>query len=115
VHPKNVAGLVLIDVGFDDPDDMAKEFPGAQAWGGPEHIDWVDAARLQSKIRMPIADFPVLIITADHNEASPPPPSAWRKLSPNAREIVKHGGHDLHHEIPDELATDIRSLLATLR
>ena len=114
VHPKNVAGLVLIDAGFDDPDAMAKEFPSAEAWGGQEHIDWVDAAVVESKLRMPIGDFPVLVITADHNEASSPPPSAWRKLSPNAREIVKHGGHDLHKEMPDEIATEIRSLLATL-
>lgn len=114
VHPRNVAGLVLIDADFDDPDEIAKEFPGAQAWAGSEHIDSVDAARLQSRIRMPIADFPVLIITADHNEASSPRPSAWRKLSPNAREIVKHGSHNLHHEIPEELANEIRSLLATL-
>ena len=113
-HAKNVAGLVLIDVGGPEPEMMAKEFPGAQAWGGSEHIDWVDADLLQSKIKMPIADFPVLIITADHGQGNPSTPSVWRKLSPRAREIVKHGGHDLHEEIPAEIATEIRSVIADL-
>jgi pimeloyl-ACP methyl ester carboxylesterase len=113
-HTNNVRALVLIDVGFDDPDEIAKEFPGALAWAGNEHIDYVDGARLEAKIRMPIATFPVLIITADHGEASPPPPSGWRNLTSDTREIVKHGGHDLHQEIPAEIATEIASFLSQI-
>jgi pimeloyl-ACP methyl ester carboxylesterase len=111
---KNVSALVLIDVGFDNPADAAKEFPGAQAWGGPEHIDWVDGARKEFNLRMPIGDFPVLILTADHGEPKSPPPSEWRKLTTRTREIVEPGGHDLHKEIPGEIANEIRTLLAQL-
>jgi pimeloyl-ACP methyl ester carboxylesterase len=113
-HMKNVSALVLIDVGFDNPADAAKEFPGAQAWGGPEHIDWVDGARKEFNLRMPIGDFPVLILTADHGEPKSPPPSEWRKLTTRTREIVEPGGHDLHKEIPGEIANEIRTLLAQL-
>ena len=111
-HAKDVRALVLIDVGFDDPDEIAAEFPGALAWAGQEHVDYVDGARLESEIRMPIARFPVLIITADHGEASPPPPSGWGNLTSNTREIVKHGGHDLHQEMPAEIAIEIASFLS---
>ena len=113
-HPKNVSALVLIDVGFDRPDDLSKEFPGAQAWGGPEHIDWVDGARKEFNLRMPIGDFPVLILTADHGETKSPPPSEWQKLTTRTHEIVEPGGHDLHKEIPGEIANEIRALLAQL-
>jgi len=113
-HTANVRGLVLIDVGFDKPEDMAKEFPGAQAWAGNEHIDVLDAARKEFGLRMPIGDFPVLILTADHGETSSPPPSEWRAITSHTREIVEHGGHDLHKEMPEEIARQIRSLLEQL-
>jgi len=113
-HIDDVAGLVLIDVGKDDPDEMAQEFPGKQAWGGPEHIDWVDGARKEADMKMPIGDLPVLVITADHGQGDPTKPSGWRALSPHAREIVMHGGHDLHQEIPEDVAREIRSLVESL-
>lgn len=113
-HSDDVAGLVLIDVGKDDPDMLAQEFPGAQAWGGPEHIDNVDAARRLANMDMPIGEFPVLVITADQGQGDPDQPSGWLELSPQAREIVMHGGHDLHEEIPAEVAEEIRSVLDDL-
>ena len=113
-HPQAVAGLVLIDVGKDDPDMAAEDFPGEEAWGGPEHIDWVDAARKQAGIDMPIGNFPVLVITADQGQGDPGRPSGWRELSPRGREIVMHGGHDLHEEIPEEVAAEIRFVLEGL-
>src|SRR5215210_1284065 len=85
-HPEDVAGLVLIDVGKDDPEMMAEEFPGELAWAGSEHIDWLDGAKRQAEMAMPIGDFPVLIITADQGQGNPGSPSGWRPLSPRARE-----------------------------
>ncbi|MDX6532304.1 MAG: hypothetical protein QOF68_48 [Gaiellales bacterium] len=113
-HGDDVAGLVLIDVGKDDPNTLAQEFPGEQAWGGPEHIDNVDAARMLANMNMPIGEFPVLVITADQGQGDPDRPSGWRELSPRAREIVMHGGHDLHEEIPADVAEEIRSILDEL-
>ena len=113
-HPEDVAGLVLIDVGKDDPEMMAEEFPGELSWGGSEHVDWLDGAQKQAAMAMPIGDFPVLIITADEGQGDPSTPSGWRALSPRAREIIKHGGHDLHEEIPEEIAAEIRAVLADL-
>ena len=114
-HPDEVAGLVLIDAGYDNPREMAKEFPGAQAWAGSEHVDWTNAARLEWRMKKPIGTFPVLILSADHYEGHPDPASsAWQSLSPNAKEVVMHGGHDLHTEIPEQVAEQIRSLLDTL-
>ena len=113
-HSDDVAGLVLIDVGKDDPDMLAQEFPGEQAWGGEEHIDYVDAARKLANMNVPIGDFPVLVITADQGQGDPDRPSEWPELSPRAREIVMHGGHDLHEEIPVDVAEEIRTVLDEL-
>lgn len=113
-HSDDVAGLVLIDVGKDDPDIMAQEFPGELAWGGEEHIDWVAASRKLANMNVPIGDFPVLVITADQGQGDPDRPSEWRELSPRAREIVMHGGHNLHEEIPADVAEEIRTVLDEL-
>ena len=81
---------------------------------GSEHIDWTDAARLEWHLPT-LGDIPVLILTADQSQATPAKPSDWLKLSRQAREVVEHGGHDLHQEIPDEVAKQIRSVLIALK
>ena len=111
-HPENVAGLVLIDAGRDDPEAMAGEFPGSQAWAGAEHIDWADAARREWDLGTPIGDYPLLILTADEGQGDPDAgPSPWLELSPASREVVLHGGHDLHVDNPEEVVEQIRSIL----
>ena len=111
-HSDDAAALVLIDAGHDDPTAMAKEFGASfdPSMAGSEHIDWTDAGRLEWDLPT-LGDIPVLILTADQSQPSPEKPSDWLRLSREAREVVEHGGHDLHQEIPDEVARQIRSVL----
>ena len=54
-YPDEVVGVVLLDVGRDDPKEGAKLFPGAQAWKNPQHLDIVDAMR--RALRLPPLAF----------------------------------------------------------
>ncbi len=114
-HPEEVAGLVLIEAGHDDPKALAKEFgPFDPANVGSEHIDWVNGARLEWHLPS-LGDLPVLTLFGDHGQSGPDPlPSDWKKLSSATREVVLPGGHDLQQEIPEEVANQIRSLLDPL-
>lgn len=111
-HTEDVAGLVLIEAGHDDPEELAEEFgPFDPANVGSEHVDWVNAAQLEWHLPT-LGHVPVLILIGDQGQAGPDPlPSDWEQLSPDARAVVMHGGHDLQQEIPDEVAQQIRSLL----
>jgi hypothetical protein len=111
-HADHVAGLVLLDAGAPIA-DLALEFPGEQGWGGPEHIDWVAAEYAQSRLEMPIGDFPALVITADGGASDEADQSYWLDLSPNTRQIVMHGGHDLYQETPDAVAEQVLSTLTS--
>ena len=107
VHPDQVAGLVLLDSGVPNP-HLDREFPGTQGWRNPEHVDWVDAERRLAALRMPIGDFPVLIVQADPGGADETTDqSYWLGLSPRATLKVMPGGHDLYQEIPDAVASAV--------
>jgi len=108
-YPDEVAGLVLLDVGVPNP-NLAEEFPGAQGWRNPEHIDWVDAELRLSTLEMPVGDFPVLIVVSD--ESDTPDQSFWLDLSPRAAQIVMHGGHDIYADDPDGVAEQILATAA---
>ena len=109
-HKDKVAGLVLLDIGKPIP-NLDEEFPGALGWKNPEHIDWVRAERSQSKIKGPIGDFPVLVVTADDGESdNRKNQSFWLRLSPRARQIVMSGGHDIHEDLPDAVAKEVLSV-----
>lgn len=112
---EEVAGLVLIEAGHDDPKALAEEFGSFDpANVGSEHIDWVNAAQLEWDL--PTLDhLPVLTLFGDHGQSGPNPlPSDWKKLSIDVREVILPGGHDLQGEIPEEVAQQIRSLLDAL-
>ena len=66
-------------------------------------------------MRTPIGDYPLLILTGDQGQGGPDAgPSLWRELSPVSREVVLHGGHDLHEDAPEEVVEQIRSVLDAL-
>jgi pimeloyl-ACP methyl ester carboxylesterase len=111
-HSSDVVGLVLLDVPRPVA-DLDKEFPGPLAWRNVEHIDWVAAEREQTQLRMPVGDFPVLIVTAADGDSSKSDQAYWKDLSPHARQIVMQGGHNLYEEYPEQVAAEILSILAS--
>jgi pimeloyl-ACP methyl ester carboxylesterase len=109
----DVAGVVLLDVAQDDPEEGAKIFPGAKAWRNSEHLDNVDAMR--RVLRLPalaLEDIPLRVITAAEG-----PPTAeknqsyWLKLSSDAQQTTLPGGHDLVEENSEGVVAEIRALL----
>lgn len=110
--PETVAALVSIEGYHDDPADMAAE---NFSWGqDPEHVDYVESSTLLDEMAMPIGTFPVIVITA--TESGPRGArnqKYWLALSSRSRQVVMEGGHDLHEEIPDQVAAEILEDLPT--
>lgn len=104
--PASVAALVSIEGYHDDPADMAR---GGFTWrDGSEHLDYVASSKMLDEMSMPIGNFPALVITA--SEGGPRAvknQKYWLALSPNSRQVVLQGGHDLHEEVPEQVATEI--------
>lgn len=111
-RPDAVAGLVSIEGYHDDPAELAAEF-GEDGWrGGSERIDWAGGAEMLDSMPMPIGTFPVLVISAtDADQGGVDNQKYWLALSPRSRQVVLHGGHDLHFEVPDQVAAEILKAL----
>jgi pimeloyl-ACP methyl ester carboxylesterase len=108
-----VAGVVLLDVAQDDPKEGAKLFPGAKAWGNPEHLDNVDAMRRVLRLSpLALEDIPLRVITAAEGPAiAEKNQSAWLKLSSDAQQTTLPGGHSLTQDNPDGVVAEIQMLL----
>jgi pimeloyl-ACP methyl ester carboxylesterase len=111
-HPQEVAALVSIEGYHDDPAELAAEF-GKGSWrGNPEHVDWAQGAAQLDEMRMPIGKFPVLVISASNADPGGAKNQRyWLALSPRSRQVVLQGGHDLHFEVPDQVAAEMLKVL----
>ncbi len=113
--PETVAALVSIEGYHDDPAEMADMAADGFGWReDTEHVDYVESSTLLDEMAMPIGTFPVLVITA--TESGPRGArnqEYWLALSSRSRQVVMEGGHDLHEEIPDQVAAEIREDLHT--
>jgi pimeloyl-ACP methyl ester carboxylesterase len=110
-HPKRVAGLVTIDSYHDDPEVLKAE--GFVWHDNVELVDYVHYSEELDTLRMPIGDFPVLIVSA--TEADPGGEKNqrfWLGLSPHSRQVVVDGPHDLQEVAPEEVVAEV---LADLR
>jgi len=86
--------------------DLAAE--GFHWHDNPEHLDWVRSSKMLDKMSMPIGEFPVLVITAtEAGQRGVKNQKYWLALSPQSRQVVLPGGHDLHEEVPDQVAATI--------
>jgi pimeloyl-ACP methyl ester carboxylesterase len=110
-HADSTAGLVLLDAGV-PTSHLDQEFPGAQAWGGPEHIDWVAGEKRMAELAMPVGDAPVLVLAAAQSEDGDPEGQRyWLDLSPQATFEVVPGGHDFYQDYPLETADRVLRML----
>ncbi len=109
-NPAAVAALVSIEGYHDDPADLGG---GGFTWrDDSEHMDYVESSAMLDQMSMPIGSFPVLVITA--SEGGPRAvknQKYWLALSPKSRQVVLQGGHDLHEEVPEQVATEILNYL----
>ena len=109
-HPKRVAGLVTIDSYHDDPEGLRAE--GFVWHDNVELVDYVHYSEELDTLRMPIGDFPVLIVSAtDADPGGPKNQRFWLRLSPDSRQAVVEGPHDLQEVAPDEVVAEVLALL----
>lgn len=114
-HPEAVAALVSIEGYHDDPGELAAEFGSDGGWqsAGGEHVDWVGSSRMLEKMPKPIGKFPVLVISAsDADPGGVKNQRYWLALSPQSRQVVLQGGHNLHFEVPDQVAAEMLDVLS---
>jgi pimeloyl-ACP methyl ester carboxylesterase len=105
-RPESVAALISIEGYHDDPADLAAE--GFHWRDNPERADWVESSEMLDEMSTPIGRFPVLVITAtDAGLRGIKNQKYWLALSAESRQVVLQGGHDLHEEVPDEVAAEI--------
>lgn len=112
-YRREVAGLVLLDVGAPDP-DLAKEFPDEAGWNNVENMDWFAAERQLALHRLPVEEIAVRVVSATSGDTDPQDESVWLKLSPRARESYLEGGHVIYLDDPDGCVAQIRAVLRAI-
>ena len=79
-------------------------------------MDLLPAATEIYTVAMPIGDFPVVVISGSMVDPGGPENQAyWLGLSPNSRQIVIEGPHDLQETAPEELAAAIVEVVTDLQ
>lgn len=116
-HVDDVAGLVLIETYHDDPDRLAKEFgPFAPTTAHGEKLDWVAITRVLDNLALPLGDFPVLVMTAtDADPGNKKNQAYWLGISPDSRQVVITGSHDLQEDDPARVTSEIIQTLGDIR
>ena len=112
--PAAVAALVSIEGYHDDPAKLAKEVAeeGSDWRDNPEHMDWVQSSVMLDDMSMPIGRFPVLVISATDADLGGVKNQDLAGASARSRQVVLHGGHDLHMEVPEQVVAKILDELA---
>ena len=105
----DVAGLVLIETYHDDPVRLAKEFgPFDPKTATGEKFDTMDNVRALDKLPLPLGDFPVLVMTATNADPGNKKNQAyWLGISPDSRQVVITGSHNLHNDDPARVTKEI--------
>jgi pimeloyl-ACP methyl ester carboxylesterase len=117
-HPERVAALMPIEGSRNDPADLAAwQAEEGFTWeDNVEHMDLVPAATEIYSVAMPLGDFPVVVVSGSYADPGGPENQAyWLGLSPNSRQIVIEGPHDLQETAPEELAAAIVDVVTGLQ
>lgn len=105
-HPDRVALLVTIDSYHDDPEKLRAE--GFRWEDNPEFVDYVRYSAELDELAMPIGDFPVLVVSATQADPGGEENQRyWLGLSPDSRQVVVDGPHDLQEVAPEEVVAEI--------
>lgn len=132
-HPRQVAGLVLIDTGAplkDPPEEIVKETDP----DNPENVEKRDFLQVENdawNARKRIGDVPVKVVTVKFSAAaikeSPFPAEqramrrnverqrGWLVLSPLAKQVVANTGHAVEEEDPDLVVDTVIDVVKAAR
>jgi pimeloyl-ACP methyl ester carboxylesterase len=113
-HPDRVAGLEVVEGYHDDPQQVRK-WARDEGWtwqGNPDHVDGVDISDELDVLDMPIGSFPVLVLSAtDADPGNVQNQKHWLGLSPDSRQVVVEGGHNLHFDNPEVVVSETLAML----
>jgi hypothetical protein len=115
-RPVTVALLVSIEGYHDDPAELAAELgPDGGRQSGAEHVDWVKSSVMLEEMAKPAGTFSLLVISAtDADPGGIKNQKYWLALSPESRQVVLQGGHNLDQEVPDQVAAEVLDALAAV-
>ena len=115
-HPDRVAALVPIEAYHDDPAEvMAWQADEGFTWeDNPEHIDIVGVAVEQMRTRCRSASSRCSSSVRRRTAPSSRESAHWLGISPDSRQVVIEGPHDIQETAPQEVAAEIVDLLAGL-
>jgi predicted alpha/beta hydrolase family esterase len=114
-HPRNVVGLVLLDVPAPDANIPAGTF---QPWNEySERADYVGIQRQLALDRLPIPEIPVTVITASAgiSAADPNEQRLWLEGSSHPRHVVLDGGHAIHADDSSGVLAEVNAVLDRAR
>jgi thioesterase domain-containing protein len=116
-HPKEVAGLVMLDVPAGQA-KMSAEDVKALAWDAPdnpEHMAYVAIEGQMALHRLPIPAIPVTVITADAGQSAtnPDEQKIWLAGSSDPVHIVLSGGHEIYEDNPHGVIDQIQKVVET--
>jgi len=116
-HAGDVAGLVLIETYHDDPVQLGKEFePFDPTTATGEKFDTMANVRALDKLALPLGDFPVLVMTAtDADPGNKENQGYWLGISPDSRQVVITGSHNLHDDDPARVTAEILRTLGDIQ
>jgi pimeloyl-ACP methyl ester carboxylesterase len=133
-HRQDVAGIVLVDTGGEPWKHPPKEIVQATDPDNPDNIekrDYLQIERDAWAAKRRIGDIPVSIISVEYSpeeiRQSPFPAEqrgmrrilqaqrGWFVLSPQARQIVTHGGHAVEESDPDLVIKTIIDVVESSR
>jgi pimeloyl-ACP methyl ester carboxylesterase len=134
-HPDRVAGMVFVDTPapwlFADPPEEIVKYTDPDNPNNIEHRDFLRVEKDAWEARRRIGKIPVRVIKADYPadfiEEEPFPETrkemrhnvegqkGWLVLSPQARQIVVHTGHNVHEEKPDVVIDAILDVVKEAR
>jgi hypothetical protein len=115
-HPREVGGLVLLDVPAPAANIRAGALP---AWNSAENHERMDYAGVQKQLalsRLRIPSIPVTVITASGGlSADPSEQRIWLEGSSDPDHVVLEGGHAIHAYDPFGVLAEIVEVLGLAR
>lgn len=112
-YPRDVAGLVMLDV----PAGQARmsHADGPPEWDSvdnPENVDYYAEEHQMATARLPIASIPVTVVTAESGQsADPDEQRVWLVGSSRPVQVVLAGGHSIAFDDPEGVLKEIRAVL----
>lgn len=116
-HPRDVVGVVLLDVPAPSADLSAADIPQI-AWDHPENPEHLDIApEFETRFaneRLPI-EAPITVITATGGDSDLENQSIWLEVSTNATLVELAGSHEIYLDDPGGSAAEVLKLVDAAR